>query len=191
MVDPVTNSEPEEAGDTLNTPTLVPGERLLNRVRQVAQDIEGRVRHALNPADVPVSQLRVLVVDDNQDSADSLAAVLELLSCSVRACYDGHTALAIAAEFEPHICLLDLMMPSMDGLELATHLKARAGARPQLLIATTALGDWEMKTRTALVGFHHHFTKPVDIPTLLDAIVQMGERIAAMGHQAPAQTDQD
>ena len=134
----------------------LPGERLLDRVKEIARGIERRVRHALNPHDVPITQLRVLVVDDHPDAADSLAAVLELIGCQVRARYDGATALVEAAKFEPHVCLLDLMMPEMDGLELAGHLKARTGSRPLLLIATTALGDWEVRTRTALAGFHHH-----------------------------------
>jgi len=154
---------------------------LLDRVKAIARDIQGRVRHVLNPGDVPVAEIRILVVDDHPDAADSLAAVLDLLGCRVRSCYDAVAALAVAAEFEPHVCLLDLMMPTMDGLELASHLKARAGSRPLLLIATTALGDWEAKTRTALAGFHHHLTKPIDIPALVDAITHL----AAVMEQMP------
>jgi CheY-like chemotaxis protein len=150
---------------------------LLDRVKEVARGIEGRVRHVLNPKDVSITKLRVLVVDDHPDAADSLAAVLDLLGCPVRACYDGHSALAVAAAFEPHVCLLDLVMPQMDGLELAAHLKARAGSQPLLLIATTALGDWEARTKTALAGFHHHLTKPVNIQSLVEAITRLGEAI--------------
>ena len=175
---------------TLTSPELSPGETgpsqspldpsslLLERVRQIARAIEGRVRHALNPTDAPLTELRILVVDDHPDAADSLAAVLELVGCRVRSCYDPVAALAVATEFEPHVCLLDLMMPKMDGLELASHLKVRAGSRPLLLIATTALGDWEAKTRTALAGFHHHLTKPIDIPALVEAITRLA---AVMG----------
>jgi len=91
----------------------------------------------------------------------------------------------VAAEFEPHVCLLDLMMPTMDGLELAAHLKARAGSRPLLLIATTALGDWEARTRTALAGFHHHLTKPVNIQAMLEVITRLGEAIGRHPDQYP------
>ena len=163
--------------DTESEPPSAHSERLLDRVKEVVRGIESRVRLALNPRESPVTQLRVLVVDDHPDSADSLAAVLELVGCPVRACYDGESALAVAAEFEPHVCLLDLMMPEMDGLELAGHLKSRSGSRPLLLIATTALGEWDVRTRTALAGFHHHLTKPIDIPTLVDAITRLGELI--------------
>jgi len=164
-------------------PSHNPNEFLLDRVKEIARGIEGRVRHVLNPTGAAITQLRVLVVDDHPDSADSLAAVLELLGCPVRSCYDGVSALAVAAEFEPHVCLLDLMMPTMDGLELAAHLKARAGSRPLLLIATTALADWEARTRTALAGFHHHLTKPINIPAMVDAITQLGK---SMGRQSDA-----
>ena len=171
ITDPIVSAAPPRASfpEDAETPTHT-GILLLDRVKEIARGIEGRVRHALNPTDAPVTQLRILVVDDHPDAADSLAAVLELVGCRVRTSYDPVTALAVAAEFEPHVCLLDLMMPTMDGLELASHLKARAGSRPLLLIATTALGDWEARTRTALAGFHHHLTKPIDIPALIEAI---------------------
>ena len=167
-----TDPDPPEA-------PLKPGEVLLERVKEIARGIEDRVRQVLNPNNAPITQLRILVVDDHPDAADSLAAVLELLGCPVRACYDGQSALAIAAEFEPHVCLLDLMMPSMDGLELAAQLKSRAGSRPLLLIATTALGDWEARTRTALAGFHHHLTKPVNIEAMVDVITRLGDVISS------------
>jgi CheY-like chemotaxis protein len=170
-----TSAVPESTAGKLAPEGVDPNELLLDRVKEIARGIEGRVRHALNPNDIPIAQLRILVVDDHPDAADSLAAVLELLGCSVRTSYDGPAALTVAAEFDPHVCLLDLMMPTMDGLELGAHLKARAGSHPLLLIATTALGDWESKTRTALAGFHHHLTKPVDIPALVEAITVLAE----------------
>jgi two-component system, OmpR family, response regulator len=117
--------------------------------------------------------LRFLVVDDHPDAADALAAVLELLECSVRTCYDGKSALAVAGEFQPQVCLLDLKMPGMDGFELATHLGDRAGGGPRLLIATTALSDEESRRRSVLAGFHCHLIKAVDVPTLIDAITRL------------------
>jgi CheY-like chemotaxis protein len=188
ITDPIVSAAPPDASipqDDEAPPHT--GELLLDRVKEIARGIEGRVRHALNPTDAPVTQLRILVVDDHPDAADSLAAVLELVGCRVRSSYDPVAALAVAAEFEPHVCLLDLMMPTMDGLELASHLKARAGSRPLLLIATTALGDWEARTRTALAGFHHHLTKPIDIPALVEAI----GRLATVMDQPPQSDSPD
>jgi two-component system, OmpR family, response regulator len=185
LVDPESTVAPSAAADTPEPTASRPSDILLGRVKEIARGIEGRVRRVLNPTDAPLTQLRILVVDDHPDSADSLAAVLELLGCPVRSCYDGASALIAAAEFEPHVCLLDLMMPTMDGLELAGHLKARAGSRPLLLIATTALGDWEARTRTALAGFHHHLTKPINIQAMVEAITRLGEAIGHHPDQKP------
>ena len=146
----------------------------LVRIRQTARSITGRVRHALLPDEAEVRPLRVLVVDDHPDAADALAAVLELLDCPARACHDGPSALAAAAEFNPQVCLLDLMMPGMDGLELAARLREQAGPRPLLLVATTALGDIEARTGTALAGFHVHLVKPVDAGGLIEVLARLG-----------------
>jgi two-component system OmpR family response regulator len=132
------------------------------------------IRQTLAPS-TEVSALRIMVVDDYPDSADSLAEVLKCLGHLVQVCYDGATALTIATHFRPHVCLLDLSMPGMDGLELAARLKTDTGSGPQFLIATTAFGDLEMRTFTAIAGFHYHFTKPVDISALVEVITKLGE----------------
>jgi CheY-like chemotaxis protein len=150
----------------------------IDRIRRTARSIEDRVRRALTPPGSKVAQLRFLVVDDHPDAADALAAVLELLGCTVRTCYDGFSALVIADEFDPHVCLLDLRMPRMDGLELAARLKARAAGRPLLLLATTALGDEGTRSRTAMSGFHAHLTKPVDVAALVEEITQLWNEIS-------------
>src|SRR5436190_2223882 len=98
-----------------------------------------------------VPPLRVICVDDNRDAADTMAAVLELYGYEVRACYDGPSALLAVDEFQPDAFLLDLKMPGMDGFELAAQIRSRAGPRPLLLVATTAQGTLEDKTRTAFV----------------------------------------
>jgi two-component system OmpR family response regulator len=163
--------EPGAVGNPGPDPNM--SEQLIARVKDVARSIEGGVQRA--PA--PLDPIRLLVVDDNRDAADALAAVLRLLGCEVRACYDGPSALATVEEFRPDACLLDLMMPGMDGLELATRLKARAGPRPLLFVATTALGSLEDQTRTALAGFHYHLTKPVDTSALMAALSRFREVI--------------
>ena len=152
--------------DTLETYFLP----VLERVRETAHTIEDRVRLALLPDDSDISSLRILVVDDHTDAAESLAAVLELRGCSVRMCNDGWTALEIADEFSPHVCLLDLVMPDLGGLELGARLKVRAGQSPLVLIATTALGSDEDRARSKVAGFHDHLTKPIDLPVLFESI---------------------
>jgi two-component system, OmpR family, response regulator len=144
-----------------------------NQIRQTARSIEDRIRRVLTPPGSAIASLRFLVVDDHPDAADALAAILELLGCCVRTCYDGWSATIAAAQFEPHVCLLDLKMPRMDGLELAARLTDISAGKPLLLIAVTALGDTGTKARALLSGFHHYMVKPVDVPTLIDAITQL------------------
>jgi CheY-like chemotaxis protein len=166
----------EPSSESGSSPT---GEPLLGRVRSVAQSIADRVHTVLNthapepppvtPID-PAQPLRVLVVDDNPDAADALAAVAELLGCEARSCYGGPEALdALQAEL-PDVLLLDLSMPVVDGLTVAARARARAGGRPLLLVATTALGSLEDRIATALAGFHYHLIKPIDLPALRAAL---------------------
>jgi CheY-like chemotaxis protein len=142
----------------------------LGRIRETAYAIEDRVRSLLIPPGPSIADLRILVVDDYPDAADSLAAVLELLGCSICVCYDGWSALNAVEEFRPQVCLLDLVMRDLGGLELGARLKVWADGRPLVLIATTALGDAESTMRTAVAGFDCHMTKPIDISVLLGTI---------------------
>jgi CheY-like chemotaxis protein len=156
-------------------PNCDPG---LIRIRSVARAISERVHQTLGhyPTPPPVvaaagAPLRVLVVDDNPDAADALAAVAELLGCEARACYGGAEAIdALHAEL-PDVLLLDLSMPRVTGLEVASRARAMAGGRPLLVAATTALGTLEARTATAMAGFHFHLVKPVttaDLRAVLD-----------------------
>lgn len=124
--------------------------------------------------------LRVLCVDDNQDSADSMAMLLEMLGSEVEVSYGGAAALALADEFRPDVCLLDLTMPGMDGLELARQLRQRAAGRRMLLMAMTALGSESARRQTAAAGFDYHLTKPVEIGALTAAL----RRFAGAGSRA-------
>ena len=154
-------------------PSSRPDYSAYNRIRQTADTIQDRVRSALIPPGSPIATFRFLIVDDERDAADSLAALIEMLGCQVRTCYNGHSALVDAAAFEPHICLLDLKMTGMDGLELANRLREMFEDKPQLLIAVTAFGDSETKALAVLSGFHHFMAKPVDVPSLIEAITKL------------------
>jgi CheY-like chemotaxis protein len=151
----------------------------MGRIRETAHMIEDRARCLLMPSGRSIAHLRILVVDDHPDSADSLAAVLELLGCTGRTCYEGWTALENFQAFEPHVCLLDLMMPDLGGLELAARLRTLAGGKPLVLIATTALGDESARCRTAVAGFDRHLVKPIDATELLESIGLQWEQSAS------------
>lgn len=127
------------------------------------------------PFPMPV-RLRVLVVDDNRDAADSTAELLTICGACVTVRYDGETALEAVRESTPDAVVLDLTMPGLDGCAVARHIRKIAGAGV-LLVALTALGDEQTRTRTAGSGFNMHFTKPVDPAELLSVLGEHRERV--------------
>jgi signal transduction histidine kinase len=124
------------------------------------------------PAVDPISGggARVLVVDDNQDGAEMLAAALDLKGFETRLAYDASTALRVAAEFQPAVAFLDIGLPVMDGYELASHLREIPGLATVRLIAVTGYGQEPDRQRTRDAGFDHHLIKPVDITALESAV---------------------
>lgn len=108
----------------------------------------------------------VLVVDDNVDAAESLAALLEMTGHRVRVAHDGPQALAMAAQDWPETVFMDLGMPGMDGVETATRLRAQAAGRALLLVAMTGWGQPSDQARTAAAGFDHHLVKPAELEAI-------------------------
>lgn len=104
--------------------------------------------------------LRVLLADDNRDSTDSLAELLRLAGCEVRACYDGGAVLSLAEWFRPDVCVLDVRMPLVHGWEVARRLREWAGGRLLLLIALTGIGGQQAEEHSLDAGFDHHILKP-------------------------------
>jgi two-component system CheB/CheR fusion protein len=106
--------------------------------------------------------LRVLVVDDNVDSADTLAFILKLSGHDVRTAYAGDTALEEAGSFVPQVVVLDIGLPRMSGYEVARRLREQPEMKASFLIALTGYGQDEDRQRTMSAGFDHHLIKPVD-----------------------------
>ena len=113
---------------------------------------------------------RVLVVDDNRDSADTLAALLEAWGHDVRTLYDGPSAIAAVAEFKPNVVLLDIGLPKMNGYEVAAQLRQLANRRPLILVAFTGYGQDEDRRRVREAGFDYHLVKPLE-PAELEKIL--------------------
>jgi CheY-like chemotaxis protein len=128
-------------------------------------------RHAVEVLDTLYARtplpLRILVVDDNRDAANTLGTLLGLAGAAVRVCYDGPSALEAYHEFGPNVGLLDVYMPGMDGCELARRLDERAGDDPLLLVAVTGVSDPAARDRTGAAGFDLHLTKPADPGVML------------------------
>ncbi len=120
---------------------------------------------------VATAPARVLVVDDNQDAAELLATAVEAMGHEARIAHDGASALEVAATFEPHVAILDIGLPVMDGYELARRLRAR-GSLPRL-IALTGYGQERDKQESASAGFELHIVKPVDLQQLGSSIEKL------------------
>ena len=112
--------------------------------------------------------LRILVVDDNQDAANSLAMLLKTLGHDVRVVYDGPTAIAAAQEQLPEVVMLDIGMPVMNGYDVARAL--RAGHPGIIIVAVTGWGHEAAKRQARAAGFDHHLVKPVAESLLIELL---------------------
>lgn len=114
--------------------------------------------------------LRVLIVDDFDDTASSCGEVLRLYGHEVRLAPGGAEALALLAGWEPDVALLDLLMPGVDGYELARLIRARAAGGP-LLVAVTGVSGGACQEEARKAGFDRVLVKPVD-PDVLTALLR-------------------
>lgn len=112
------------------------------------------------------SRGRILIVDDNLDSADALSQLLQLDGFEVDTEMDGPAALLYAERMCPAVIILDIGLPGMDGYELAAKLRARPLTQDVLLIALTGYGQQKDKTRALQAGFDHHIVKPAELTQL-------------------------
>lgn len=110
--------------------------------------------------------LAVLIVDDNRDAADSLGDLLLMHGATVTVAYDGLTALNAYRSFTPHVAVLDLGMPGMDGYELAERIQKEPGRRIPTLVALTGWGQPDDRARIEAAGFNLHLVKPVKLAEL-------------------------
>lgn len=120
---------------------------------------------------VDASEYKVLIADDNQDAADSLALVVRMWGYRVHVAHSGATALELARRERPDACILDIGMPELSGYELARQIRAERWGRPTLLLALTGWAQAEDVERARAAGFDAHLTKPVEL-TRLQALLQ-------------------
>lgn len=117
--------------------------------------------------------MKILVADDSQDGADSLAFLLRAAGHDVHATYDGRSAIRLAGELRPDVVLLDIGMPEVSGYEVARAIRREAWGRSMRLIALTGWGQAEHRRRSLEVGFDDHLVKPVELD-LLESVLQLG-----------------
>ncbi|MGH8259049.1 MAG: hybrid sensor histidine kinase/response regulator, partial [Steroidobacteraceae bacterium] len=124
------------------------------------------------------SRVRVLVVDDNVDAADSIAMLLSLEGHEVRSVHAAHEALEAAEAFHPHVVLLDIGLPGMDGYEVARRLRSQQRIENMRLVAITGYGQQSDRERAREAGFDQHLVKPVEPDALHEVLgsVRIGPR---------------
>ena len=113
---------------------------------------------------------RILVVDDNEDAATTLAFLLAEAGYEVRAAFSGKEALEVAMNFHPDVCIIDINMPGMSGYELARRIRSQDVAHCPVLATLTAYSDVTHLDRAANAGFDLHFTKPMELSELVEQI---------------------
>lgn len=126
---------------------------------------------------------RILVVDDYEDSATTLALLLEAGGHEVRVVHDGPSALELLREWRPEFILLDIGMPEMDGYEVARRIRSLPELAGVVLIALTGWGQDDDRRRSAEAGFDHHLVKPVELEELKAALAELNRQEA--GTDAP------
>ena len=120
----------------------------------------------------PVVSRRILVVDDNQDGAESLAALLAMDGHETLMSHDGLDAIDKAQSFRPDVILLDIGLPKLDGFEVCRRIRAQPGGKDIMMVAMTGWGQADDRRKSKEVGFDSHCVKPVDHAALLEIISQ-------------------
>lgn len=118
-----------------------------------------------------IRSLRVLVVDDNRDAADSMAKLVQLWGHDVRVAYDGATALEAAAAYQPDVLVLDIAMPMVTGNDVARQLRRQTRFQDTLLIAISGYADEAHRLVSAMAGFDQYLSKPAD-PLVMEKMLR-------------------
>jgi CheY-like chemotaxis protein len=114
--------------------------------------------------------VRALVVDNHRDTADSIAAVLTDLGCSVLVVLNGAEALSQGPEFRPELILLDIVLPEADGYTIARSIRSSPWGRDVTLVAVTGVGQEEDRSKSNEAGFDRHLVKPVQFSELEELV---------------------
>ena len=122
------------------------------------------------------STLRILIVDDNRDSADSLAMMLKVMGNETYTAYDGEEAVAAADKFRPEVILLDIGLPRLNGYEACRRIRTQENGKRVIIIAQTGWGQDTDRQRTHDSGFNHHMVKPVNSTALISLLAELSRR---------------
>jgi signal transduction histidine kinase/DNA-binding response OmpR family regulator len=126
--------------------------------------------HDARAGEASPAGLRVLVVDDNRDVADSTASIMRMNGCDVHVVYDGRAAIESVQRLRPDAVLLDIGLPTIDGYLVAEHIRAQPENGRTMIVAVSGYGQEQDRLRSKSVGFDYHVVKPID-PTVLAGLV--------------------
>jgi CheY-like chemotaxis protein len=127
-------------------------------------------------------RLRVLVVEDNGDAGDVLALMLRLWGHEVEVVRSGTAALEAVRAHRPDVALVDILVPGLDGYQLAERLRAEHLDQDTVLFAMTGLSEEACRRRSLAMGFREHFIKPMDPLRLRDVLSRLPRRVPELAH---------
>jgi PAS domain S-box-containing protein len=153
------------------------GSEFVVRLPVVSAPAEAQADPPAAPVHAPGAR-RFLVVDDNADSTASLAMLLSIEGHETRTARDGIEALAAAEEFHPHVVLLDIGLPKLNGYDTAKRIRLAPWGREIILIALTGWGQEEDRRKSKEAGFDGHMVKPVDFDALMKLLESLALRRA-------------
>jgi CheY-like chemotaxis protein len=121
----------------------------------------------------PSASRRVLVVDDNKDSALTLAMILRIMGHEAQTAHDGLEAIQLAETFRPEVIFLDIGMPKLNGYDTCRHIRQQPWGTSIVIVALTGWGQAEDYRRSKDAGFNHHLVKPVKPPVLRQVLAEL------------------
>jgi CheY-like chemotaxis protein len=163
----------EMHGGTVEARSAGPGKGSEFVVRLPTVESPGRALHSPADEEKPAgaaARRRILVADDNADSASSLALVLQMMGNDVRTARDGLEAVEVSQAFRPHAVLLDIGMPRLNGYDACRRMRQEAWGSNAVIVALTGWGQEEDKRQSQEAGFDYHLVKPVE-PTALEKLL--------------------
>ena len=122
--------------------------------------------------------MRILIAEDNRDSADSLKALLEALGYEAHISYDGETAVHLAGELRPDVIIMDIGLPGINGYEATRRIRALRPKLPVMIVALTGWGQQSDRLQSAEAGIDHHLVKPLDLAALKQILDSVQARAA-------------
>jgi two-component system CheB/CheR fusion protein len=144
--------------------------------------LEAPPAEAPAPAEAAAEQeqpLRVLVIEDNKDTASTLGVILKLWGHEIEIAYNGHAGLNAARQFRPDVVLLDIELPGLDGYTVAKSMRQVPELEQTTLVAISGYGQPEDQARSSEAGINYHYTKPIDLPSLRKLLASSEKKPAA------------